>query len=162
MEHVFTIAVPCLSITFGGLLVAEQPGKKILVVDDESDTRIFLLNLLNSKGFYPITAENRTEGFQKAVEEKPAVIILNMMMPGERGIQMYRDLKKDEVLKRIPVIMLSTLDKQTFLRCHNIFGYDQCEEFEWIDTFMEKPPEADELLMTVQEMSNQGFLLKPS
>lgn len=141
--------------------MTEQPGKKILVVDDEPDTRSFLLNLLNSRGYYPITAGNKTEGFRKAVAEKPAVIILNMMMPGERGIQMYRDLKKNEALKRIPVIMLSTLDKHTFLKCHNIFGFYRCREFEKIDTFMENPPEADELLMTVQQISHRGFRLDP-
>lgn len=113
-----------------------------------------MLNLLNASGFYPIVAKNKTEGFRKAVQEKPAVIILNMMMPGEAGIQMYHDLKKNEKLRQTPVIMLSTLDKHTFLRCHNLYGHYQCEEVDWKDAFMEKPPEADELLMTVQALSS--------
>jgi CheY-like chemotaxis protein len=122
-------------------------------VVDELDTRVFLSNLLNAGGFYPITAGNKTEGFRKAVEEKPAVIILNMMMPDEGGIQMYRSLKRDNELKGIAVIMLATLDKKTFLKCHNIFGYTHCEEFELVDKFMEKPVEADELITLVQELS---------
>ena len=40
--------------------------KKILVVDDEADTRIFLLNLLNASGFNPITASNKADGLKKA------------------------------------------------------------------------------------------------
>jgi CheY-like chemotaxis protein len=126
---------------------------KILVVDDEPDTRIFLSNLLDADGFTPITADNKSEGFQKAIEEKPAVIILNMMMPGEAGIHMYRHLKRDEQLKNIPVIMLSTIDKNTFLKCHNIYGQYICEETATMDAYIEKPPEADDFLITVRELS---------
>ena len=127
---------------------------KILVVDDEPDTRMFLSNLLHSDGFCPITAENKTEGFRKAVEEKPAVIILSMMLPGEAGFHMYRHLKRDEQLKNIPVIMLSTIDKDTFLKCHNIYGQTICEEAAAFDKYIEKPPEADEFLITVRELSS--------
>jgi len=135
--------------------VSTNIAKKILVVDDELDTRIFLLNLLNAGGFLPIAAENKTEGFRKAVEERPSVIILNMAMAGKDGIHLYSNLKREADLKRIPVIMLSTLDKTTFLKCHNLYGYTQCEEFELYDKFMEKPPEADELIATVQALVDQ-------
>ena len=126
---------------------------KILVVDDEADTRIFLLNLLNASGFNAIAANNKTDGLKKAVAEHPSVIILNMMMPGKSGIHLYQHLKRDEVLRQIPVIMLSNLDKDTFLRCHNLYGYRQCEAYELIDTFMEKPLETEDLLTMVQELS---------
>ena len=133
-----------------------QKGKEIiLVVDDEPEGRMFLMNILNSGGFSSITAADTTEGIKKAVAVDPSVIILNMMMPSERGIYMYRNLKRHEKLKRIPVIMLSTIDKDTFLKCHNIYGSIQCVEYKHLDTFMEKPPEADELLAMVRELSNQ-------
>lgn len=140
--------------------MSDKRETKILVVDDEPDTRIFLMNLLNSYGFYSITAENKSDGIRKAIEEDPSVIILNMMMPGESGIRMYRNLKQHEKLKRIPVIMLSTIDRHTFLKCHNIYGYYQCEEYEHIDTFLEKPPEADELLAMVRDLSGQSFRME--
>jgi two-component system, OmpR family, phosphate regulon response regulator PhoB len=136
--------------------------KKILVVDDELDTRVFLLNLLNASGFSPITASNKAEGLQRVVADRPSIIILNMMMPGESGIRLYQHLKQDKALRQIPVIMLSSLDKDTFLKCRNLYGYRQREGSELIDKFMEKPVEADELLMTVQEMSNQEFRMEPS
>ena len=123
------------------------------MVDDELDTRIFLLNLLNAGGFLPVAAENKSEGYRLAVTEKPSVIILNMTMPGKDGIRLYRNLKQEEDLKHIPVIMLSTLDKATFLKCHTLYGVTQCEEFEAIDKFLEKPPEADELIAMVRDLS---------
>ena len=131
-------------------------NRKILVVDDELDTRIFLLNLLNAGGFLPFAAENRTEGYRLALTEKPSVIILNMTMAGKDGIQLYRSLKREEGISRIPVIMLSTLDKETFLKCHTLYGVTQCEEFELYDKFMEKPLEADELITTVRALSRQA------
>ena len=133
-----------------------ETNRKILVVDDELDTRIFLLNLLNAGGFLPFAAENRTEGYRLALTEKPSVIILNMTMAGKDGIQLYRSLKREEGISRIPVIMLSTLDKETFLKCHTLYGVTQCEEFELYDKFMEKPLEADELITTVRALSRQA------
>ena len=129
--------------------------KKILVVDDELDTRIFLLNLLNASGFLPVAAENNREGYRIAAMEKPSVIILNMTMAGKGGIQLYRELKHEDDLKNIPVIMLSTLDKATFMKCHILYGVPLCEEFELIDKFMEKPPEADDLIAMVQDLSGR-------
>ena len=136
--------------------MSTDTARKILVVDDELDTRIFLLNLLNSRGFLPVTAENKIDGFRLAVVEKPSVIILNMTMAGKDGIQLYRSLKREEGISRIPVIMLSTLDKETFLKCHTLYGVTQCEEFELYDKFMEKPLEADELITTVRALSRQA------
>lgn len=135
--------------------------KKILVVDDELDTRIFLLNLLNACGFLPVAAQNRREGYRIAVAEKPSVIILNMTMAGKDGIRLYRNLKQEQDLKNIPVIMLSTLDKATFLKCHTLYGVTQCQEFELIDKFMEKPPEADELIDMVQNLSGRNRVAAP-
>jgi len=130
--------------------------KKILVVDDELDMQIFLANVLRSDGFFPIVADDKADGCRKAREERPAVIILNMMMPSEAGIRMYLSLKRDDVLKDIPVIMLATLDKHTFLKCHNLFGYEYCEAYELVDRFMQKPIEAAELLKTVTGFSMHG------
>ena len=127
--------------------------KKILVVDDELDTRIFLANLLSAGGFVPVAAESMRQGFRIASAEKPSVIILNMTMAGKDGIQLYRSLKRDGELRAIPVIMLSTLDKDTFMKCHTLYGVTQCEAFESIDKFMEKPPEAEELIAMVEELS---------
>jgi two-component system phosphate regulon response regulator PhoB len=127
--------------------------KTILVVDDELDMQIYLANVLRSEGFHPITAEDPTNGYRQALAKKPVVIILNMMMPSETGIQMYRRLKRDENLRDIPVIMLATLDKNTFLKCHNLYGYPHCESYALVDKFMQKPIEAAELLKTVTRFS---------
>ncbi|MFC1858368.1 response regulator [Thermodesulfobacteriota bacterium] len=100
----------------------EKVRKKILVVDDESDMMIFLRTLLDTGGFQSIGAENGAEGLKMAREETPALIILDIMMPQEGGVQMFCKLKQDETLKNIPVIMLSAIERKTFFHYLKFFG----------------------------------------
>ncbi len=127
--------------------------QKILVVDDVPDTRLFISNLLSAHGYSPITAETRTEGFRKVVAENPAVIIIDMMIPNEGGIQLYRDLKRDPRLRRIPVIMLSTIDRKTFFKWHKIRSAGPYLEQSGPDIYLGIPPETEELLLAVKRLS---------
>ncbi len=136
-------------------MVPEKGKNKILIVDDEPDMRIFISNLLDSEGFSPITAKDKTEGFKKAIEENPTVIILDMMMPGESGIQMYRDLKREKTLKDVPVIMLSTIDRETFFKVNIIRGPHSGKVAMGPDTYLEKPPEAEDLLNLVRTFTSK-------
>ena len=125
--------------------------KKVLVVDDDPDARMFISNLLTSHGFDPIIAETKTEGLRRAIDENPAVIIIDMMMMGEGGVQMYRDLKRDETLCCIPVIMLATIDRKLFLKWHkirssNVAGIEP-------DVYLEKPLEAEELIRVANTLA---------
>lgn len=132
---------------------AERRRLKILVVDDEADTRIFLCNLLGTCGHEAIDAANGEEGIQRAKAEPPDLIILDIMMPGEKGIHMYRSIRSDEGLKKVPVIVVSSIDRRAFAvyrKSHNL----------WEDpagpprgAFLEKPLEADELIRRVQELT---------
>jgi len=142
-------------------LVPDKAKKKILIVDDEPDMRIFISNLLDSEGFTPILAKDKTEGLQKAMAEDPAVIILDMMMPGESGIQMYRNIKREEKLKDTPVIMLSTIDKDTFFKFHIVRSSYAGKAKPGPDTYMQKPPEAEELLRIVRELSESWLSKRP-
>jgi CheY-like chemotaxis protein len=127
--------------------------QKILVVDDVPDTRLFISNLLSSQGYNPIMAETRAEGFRKVVEENPAVIIIDMMIPNEGGIQLYRDLKRDPRLHRIPVIMLSTITRKTFFKWHKIRSPGPDLEQAGPDIYLGLPPETEELLLAVKKLS---------
>ncbi len=138
----------------GGVQVGKQTKKTILVVDDEQDTRIFLSNLIRSGGLRPVIAENKTEGLQKVLKETPALIILDMMIPGGSGVQMYNDLKRDEKLRKIPVIMLSTLEKKTFFKCRKIRTMKSGQNIPSPDIFLEKPLETEELMKAVNRLIN--------
>ena len=82
-------------------------GKKILAIDDEVDTLTFYSEVLEDHNFIPLTAENGVEGLKKAREEKPDLILLDIMMPHKSGMKTYKELKKDPDLMNIPVIIIT-------------------------------------------------------
>ena len=91
-------------------------SKKVLTVDDDSDISIFVKTVLEENGYTPLVARNGEAGLAIARDESPDLIILDVLMPKQSGIRMYRELKTDESLKNIPVIILSGIAKRTFLR----------------------------------------------
>lgn len=125
--------------------------KTILVVDDEMDMRTFITTLLETSGYRPIVAANGEEGIRKAREHKPAVIILDVMMPKEGGVQMYRQLKTDEELKGIPVIMLSAIAKKTFFHSQKMLNTYRGQMVPEPEAYIEKPPESEQLLKVLQD-----------
>jgi twitching motility two-component system response regulator PilH len=133
---------------------AHLERKKILVVDDEADMRIFLCNLLGNCGFQPIGASDRIEGLKKAKEQKPALIILDAMMPKESGILMYRQLREDKRLKQVPVIMVSSIDKKTFSRYQKFQSISQKAGVPEPGAYLEMPLETEELVRLVREMTS--------
>jgi two-component system phosphate regulon response regulator PhoB len=124
-------------------------NKKVLIVDDEMDMRIFLSTLLETSGYKTIIATNGEEGMQKARKHKPAVIILDVLMPKSGGIQMYREVKTDEDLKATPVIMISAIAKKTFLHSMKMLNSHRGETVPEPEGYIEKPPESDDLLETL-------------
>ena len=121
-------------------------NKKVLIVDDEMDMRIFLSTLVETSGYKAIIAANGEEGIQKARKHKPDVIILDVLMPKSGGIQMYREVKTDENLKTTPVIMISAIAKKTFLHSMKMLNSHRGETVPQPEGYIEKPPESDELL----------------
>ena len=126
---------------------------KILIVDDELDMRIFLCNLLGGCGYATVPAADRNEGLRKAKKEKPAVIILEMMMANEDGLQLYRSFKQDERLRGIPVIMVSSVGKKTFLQYQRSYCNLPEEEPSAPGVYLKKPLNADELIGWVQTLT---------
>jgi CheY-like chemotaxis protein len=131
---------------------------KILVVDDEADIRIFLCNLLGTCGYETIDAADGVEGLEKARELRPALIILDVTMPKEDGIQLYRKLKLDDDLKLVPIIMVSNIDRKTFAlyqkfqkppAIHKLTPGDD-NSGAW--AYLEKPLEAEDLIRQVRRL----------
>jgi CheY-like chemotaxis protein len=120
--------------------------KTVLVVEDELDMRIFISTLLETSGYRPITTRDGSEGISKAREVIPDLIILDVMMPGEGGVQMYRRLKTDDSLMNIPVILLSGVAKKTFAHYLKMLNTRIKASIPEPSAYLEKPPEAEELI----------------
>jgi CheY-like chemotaxis protein len=120
--------------------------KTVLIVEDELDMRIFISTLLETSGYTAVTTRDGKEGLIKARDVSPDLIILDVMMPGEGGVQMYRQLKTDQTLQAIPVIMLSAVGKKTFSHYLNMVNVRLEKPIPRPEAYIEKPPEADDLL----------------
>jgi len=127
-------------------------AKRVLVVDDEQDMRVFMTTLLETSGYKPIAAEDGKQGLEMVRSKKPALIILDVMMPKESGIFMYRELKKDPELKDIPVIMVSALSKKTFFHSQKVLDEYEGGQIDEPAAYIEKPPEPEELLQVIKRI----------
>lgn len=124
-------------------------SKKILSVDDDPDITVFVKTVLEENGYEPLNAKNGESGLAMARAEKPSLILLDVLMPKQSGIRMYRELKSDPELKDIPVIILSGIAKRTFLRSQEAlteFGDKPVPE---PAAYIEKPVDPKELAETI-------------
>lgn len=120
--------------------------KKILIVDDELDVRIYVRTLFETSGYTPIVTRNGKEGLEKAKELSPDLIILDVMMPEVGGVTMYRELKTDLALKDIPVIMLTGIGEKSFSHYLKMLNLKVKDPIPQPDAHMEKPLDHEKLL----------------
>ena len=83
--------------------------------------------------------------------EKPDLIILDVLMPRESGIKLYRELQTDAKLKKIPIIMLSGIAQRSFLRSQKALAEFGAAEVPAPEYYLEKPVEAEELAETIEK-----------
>jgi CheY-like chemotaxis protein len=121
-------------------------NRKILVVDDERDMRIFVSTVVETSGFEATVADDGTQALQKAFANPPALVILDVMMPQiVDGIETYRQFRTDPKLAQIPIIILSAIARKTFLHSIRLLSPRRGNELPDPEAYMEKPPDADEL-----------------
>lgn len=81
--------------------------KKILIVDDQVSIANILRDIFEDADFQVITASNGDLGIKKAIEQKPDLIVMDIMMPVKDGITAIRELREMEDFKNIPIFILS-------------------------------------------------------
>lgn len=87
-------------------------NKKVLIVDDSESIRSILAMRFEVSGYDVIAAKDGQEALEKVKNEKPAILILDLMLPKINGYEVCRMLKFDEKYKDLPIIILSALDQQ--------------------------------------------------
>ncbi len=81
---------------------------RILIIDDEEDIReVAALSLESVAGWEVIVASSGAQGLARAIEHRPDAILLDVMMPGLDGPSTFRELRKNPVTARIPVLLLT-------------------------------------------------------
>ena len=122
---------------------------KILVVDDEPDNIAFVETILKKEGFTVLSAGDGLEGFERAVEELPDLIVLDVQMPKMNGFEVFDKLRKEGSTKQIPVVMLTGIREKVGIG----FNAEDMKKFygEEPNGYVEKPISPEELVKVVKE-----------
>jgi len=123
-------------------------GQTILIVDDEKPIRDMLRIALEMANYNCLEAENAQQAHGLVVDQKPSLILLDWMMPGTSGIELARRLKRDELTRAIPVIMLTAKGEED----HKIQGLDI-----GADDYISKPFSPRELVARLKAVLRRTY-----
>ncbi len=87
--------------------------RKVLVVDDSKTELLYLTDLLQKKGMQVRTAENGEEALRRLAEDKPDLILMDVVMPGQNGFQLTRSITRDPLYADVPVLMCTSKNQET-------------------------------------------------
>ncbi|MHC4385523.1 MAG: response regulator [Planctomycetota bacterium] len=122
----------------------------ILVVDDDEDICLAVKSLLESRDYIVETASTKEEGLEKLTSVKPDLAILDVMMATwQDGFELSRQLKKDPILKSIPILMLTGVENKTGFEFKSSAGD---EEWLPVEGFLDKPVEPEVLFAEVERL----------
>ncbi|MBL8319048.1 MAG: response regulator [Burkholderiaceae bacterium] len=115
--------------------------KKILLVDDSKTELHHLSDLLGKRGYSVRTAENGEEAMRRLGEDKPDLILMDVVMPGQNGFQLTRAITRDPAFADVPVIMCTSKNQET----DKVWGMRQGAR-----DYVVKPVVADELIAKIK------------
>ena len=117
---------------------------KVLVVEDEKDMAEALEDKLKDEGFEVLRAEDYDEAMKVAFAEKPDGILLDLILPGEKGgLNFLEDIRKDEWGKGVPILILTNVD--------NIQAVSTAVEHESSDYIVKSEATLDEVIFKLKE-----------
>jgi two-component system alkaline phosphatase synthesis response regulator PhoP len=117
--------------------------KKVLIIEDHADMRELLSWQVELMGFAPVVAKQARDGIEKALVEKPELIVLDIMMPGMDGWAAARELRAHSETKDIPILAATALFRDADLKACKDAG---------CDGYIIKPFTFQELQAKVQEL----------
>ncbi len=121
-----------------------MPIQKVLVVDDSKTELMFMTDLLQKNGFSVKTAENADDAFRRLAEEKPDLILMDVVMPGQNGFQLTRAITRDPLYADVPIIMCTSKNQET----DRVWGMRQGAR-----DYITKPVDSAELMAKIKALS---------
>ncbi len=121
------------------------PGPRVLIVEDEAPMRMVLEDILKASGYRVLTAADGRAGMALAVDEKPDLILLDIMMPKLDGLALCAELRRLAIA--VPVLMLTSRGQVE----DRVAGLDT-----GADDYLVKPFSTDELLARVRALLRRG------
>ena len=115
--------------------------EKILLVDDSKTELHYLSDVLTKRGYQVRTAENGEDAIRRLGEDKPDLILMDVVMPGQNGFQLTRAITRDPRFVDVPVIMCTSKNQET----DKVWGMRQGAR-----DYIVKPVDADELVAKIK------------
>jgi len=128
---------------------------KILIIEDDSDLVAAMKKMLENKGHIVVVAYDPEEGNEKLKQEKPDLIILDVMFGSQgesKGFDFAQKLRNNPQVSHIPVLMLTAINTE---KPYFNFSPDTDGEFLPVDSFLDKPVRSDELFLKVEDLLKQ-------
>ncbi len=117
--------------------------KGILIIEDDDNVRESLIELLKTRNYNVVAAENGAKGLMLAQENKPSLIVCDVIMPGISGFDVVESIRKDANLSHIPFIFLSAKANQSDMD----YGIKMGANF-----YMTKPFKVRDLFSTIENL----------
>jgi DNA-binding response OmpR family regulator len=118
-------------------------AKKILLVEDDTSVLRAISFILEKEGYQVLTAINGLDGLRKAKEEKPDLLILDVMLPGLDGFEVCHRLRAETQTAQLPILMLSAKGQAADKAMGLSVGANE---------YLTKPVERSVLLSTIETL----------
>lgn len=118
--------------------------KRVLYIEDEEDTLELVTILLENNGYEVIGAPNGEMGLRAMKEQKPDIVLLDLMLPGISGKAVYKKMKADDDLKDIPIVLLTAWGASSGIGLNK----------DLVEDYLLKPFSSQDLLDTLKKVSS--------
>jgi twitching motility two-component system response regulator PilH len=116
---------------------------KVLIVDDSKTEQMFLTELLQRNGFTVRSADNADEAFKRLAEDRPDLILMDVVMPGQNGFQLTRAINRTPEYAGVPIFICTSKSLET----DRVWGMRQGAR-----EYITKPVNATELLAKIKAL----------
>jgi CheY-like chemotaxis protein len=124
-----------------------QQSSTVVCIEDEPGVIELIRLILERRGLTVVGAGNGADGLDAIRQSRPALVLLDLMLPGMDGWEIYRRMKADDVMKRIPVIIVTAKAE----------GIDEvlAKQVAKVDDYIKKPFSLQELLQSVERVMSR-------
>jgi CheY-like chemotaxis protein len=124
--------------------------RSAVIVDDEPDTTTYLSALLSDHGWRVRTANGAADGLALLAEERPDVLLLDLVMPDRGGLSLLVAVRKDSHLAGLPVVVVSGIQQTLTADYHAFLAHFKHYH---PDAYLDKPIDARRLLSTLEDLT---------